>query len=160
MFCVMLLFSVSCWCGLCFVVFCIVLCFASCFVVYWVFFVFSLLCFGVCCVLCLCSVFLCVFCFAVFGVVCFVVILDYLSFLWLQQTHLNLTLSPRGCQVCPSPGVGLSDTPMLLYISRTYLEIELTCKKLGKHIKNWARFQNFKILQNWDFATPWRTKIA
>ena len=34
--------------------------------------------------------------------------------------------------------------PILRYISLTYLEIELTCKKLGKKLKNLARFQNFK----------------
>ena len=42
--------------------------------------------------------------------------------------------------------------PMLPYISWQYLEIELTCKKLGKNLKNWERFQDLKILRNWDFA--------
>ena len=50
--------------------------------------------------------------------------------------------------------------PILRYISLTYLEIELTCKKLGKNFKNWARFQDLKILRNWDFASPWHTEIA
>ena len=68
MFCVMLLFSVSCWCGLCFVVFCIVLCFASCFVVYWVFFcVFSVVFWGLLCIVFVycffvCFLFCCVWC--------------------------------------------------------------------------------------------------
>ena len=35
---------------------------------------------------------------------------------------------------------------MLLYISWASLEIELTCKKLGKNLRNCARSQDFKIL--------------
>ena len=70
-------------------------------------------------------------------------------------------INPRGCRFCPTP-VGVSDTPpppleikegvvlgpMLLYISWTYLEIELTCKQLGKSLKNLARFKDLKILKN------------
>ena len=55
-----------------------------------------------------------------------------------------LTLFPRGWR--------FRHTPMLLCISWTYLKIEPACKKLGKNLKNWARFQDFKILRNWDFA--------
>ena len=49
---------------------------------------------------------------------------------------------------------------ILLYISWTYLKIEFTCQKLGKNFKNWARFRDFKILRNWDFAPPWLTETA
>ena len=42
--------------------------------------------------------------------------------------------------------------PMLQFICWTYLDIELICKKWSKNFKNWARFQNFQILRNWDFA--------
>ena len=34
-------------------------------------------------------------------------------------------------------------------------------QKFGrKSKKNWARFRNFKIFWNWDFTSPWYTKIA
>ena len=38
--------------------------------------------------------------------------------------------------------------------------MELTCKKLGPNLKNWVRFWDLKIWRNWDFASPWLTKIA
>ena len=74
--------------------------------------------------------------------------------------HLtSLTLSPRGCRFRPTAeGVVLG--PMLLFISWIYLKIEPTCKKIDKNIKNWARFQDFNILRNWDFTQPWLTEIA
>ena len=53
----------------------------------------------------------------------------------------------------------LCNSPMLLQIIWTYLEMELTCKNLGKNSKNWAKFWDFEILRNWDFASPWHTEI-
>ena len=34
----------------------------------------------------------------------------------------------------------------------------VTWKKSARNLKIWARFQDFKILWNWDFASPWQTK--
>ena len=34
----------------------------------------------------------------------------------------------------------------------------VTCKKTARNPKIWARFQDFKIFRNWDFASPWQTK--
>ena len=48
--------------------------------------------------------------------------------------------------------------PMLHFRVWTSIEIELTCKNLGPNVKNWMRFWNLKIWQNWEFASPWLTK--
>ena len=38
--------------------------------------------------------------------------------------------------------------------------LELTCKNLDFYLENWPRFQDLKIWWNWDFMSPWCTKIA
>ena len=42
--------------------------------------------------------------------------------------------------------------PVLLFRVWTSIEIELTCKKIGPNLKNWMRFQDLRIWQNWDFC--------
>ena len=45
------------------------------------------------------------------------------------------------------------------YRGCTSIEMELTCKKFGKNLKNWVRFWNVKIWQHWYFASTPVTKI-
>ena len=47
----------------------------------------------------------------------------------------------------------------MLFRDWTSIEMKLTCKKLDKNLKNWVRFWNLKIWQDWDFATTPVTKI-
>ena len=47
----------------------------------------------------------------------------------------------------------------MLFRDWTSIEMELTCKKLGKNLKNWMRFWDLKIWQHWDLASTTVTKI-
>ena len=81
-----------------------------------------------------------------------------------------LTLPPMGYRICGSHGEGASETPpfeikegvisdpMLLYSIFYLVYLVVTCKKSARNFKIWARFQDFKILQNGDFALPWQMK--
>ena len=80
-----------------------------------------------------------------------------------NKNVVNLTLSTRGCRFHLTPGgggysippleikEGVVLGPMLLYTIWTYLEIDLTCKQLGKIFKKLAGFQDFKIVKYQDF---------
>ena len=76
----------------------------------------------------------------------------------LSRSYLHLTLSIPSHTIWEiNDGVSLG--PTLLYISMTNLDIEVTCKEINKSFKNFARFQDFKLLRNWNFASPCLTVI-
>ena len=64
-----------------------------------------------------------------------------------NQANSKIKLIIFACHFRPPLEIkeGVVLGPLLLYISWKYLEIELTCKKLAKNLKNWARFLDFKF---------------
>ena len=60
----------------------------------------------------------------------------------------------------PSPEIkeGVISDTMLLYNICYLVYLGVTCKISARNLKIWARFQDFKILGNWDFASPWQMK--
>ena len=76
-----------------------------------------------------------------------------------------------GCQFHLTPGAGVSDSPLgnqgmsgfrlhVAIYKMDLVRIWAHMQKIGQKIQDWARYQNFRYFRNWDFASPWLTKIA
>ena len=50
---------------------------------------------------------------------------------------------------------GVISDPMFLYRTCYLVYLGVTCKKSARNLEIWSRFQDFKILQNWDITSPW-----
>ena len=76
-----------------------------------------------------------------------------------------------GCQFHLTPGAGVSDSPLgnqgmsgfrlhVAIYKMDLVRIWAHMQKIGQKIQDWARYQNFRYFINWDFASPWLTKIT
>ena len=74
-----------------------------------------------------------------------------------QDKHLYTYNNKTIFQILNSPQ-GINDKeiwhPLLLYITWTYMKIEIACKKLVWNLKNWARYLDFKILRHQIVKQP------
>ena len=72
---------------------------------------------------------------------------------------VSISLPPRGGYLI-SPLGNQGRSCFWPHVAIYKLKIFRNWAHMHKNLKNWARFQDFKILRNLYFASPWITEIA
>ena len=59
----------------------------------------------------------------------------------------------------PPPNISKKESYMTPCCYKAFVCL-VTCKNSDKNLKIWVRFQDLKILWNWDFSSHWQVKMA